>query len=242
MSALDEDTTEIPPVRGPRRTRGGRRAKWPLALVLVWAGAAVIDLVFFHIGTGSGKPAAGSSGQRPAVTAHRRAGGHRPRPTPSATSTPGPAPVPLTPASAEAFGPTGPGSGDNASQASLAIDDSTATAWKTAWYRSAKFGNLQDGTGLLIDMGAADRISRVQVLLGATPGADVQLFTGNVPIKADMRLSATVDDASGDLPLSLNPARRARYLLIWFTLLPPNSNPAGTFQASVYNVTVDGTR
>jgi hypothetical protein len=31
---------------------------------------------------------------------------------------------------------------------------------------------------------------------------------------------------------------RARYVLIWFTLLPPDS--AGTFQAVVYNVTISG--
>lgn len=240
MSALGEDTTEIPPVGDRRRTRGARRAKWPLALVVVWAAIAVIDLAFFHIGLGGGKPAA-KSGLRPAVPAHRLSvPTTHPRSAPSATSSPQPAAVLLTPASAEAFGPTGVGSGDNASQAALAIDDSTATAWKTAWYRSARFGNLQDGTGLLIDMGRTERISSVEVLLGATPGADVQLYTGNVPVRADMRLSATVDDAGGDLPLSLNPSRPARYLLIWFTLLPPDSS--GTFQASIYNVVIDGTR
>jgi hypothetical protein len=31
-----------------------------------------------------------------------------------------------------------------------------------------------------------------------------------------------------------------RYLLIWFTVLPPDS--FGTFQASVYNVRVEGRR
>lgn len=52
----------------------------------------------------------------------------------------------VTPASAQAFGPTGYGSGDNSRVAALAIDDSSATAWQTSWYRSAHFGNLQDGT------------------------------------------------------------------------------------------------
>ena len=40
--------------------------------------------------------------------------------------------------------------------------------------------------------------------------------------------------------LRLSRPKRARYLLIWFTLLPPDS--AGTFQVSVYNLVIMGTR
>ena len=34
-----------------------------------------------------------------------------------------------------------------------AIDASRATAWRTDWYTTARFGNLYPGTGLLLDMG-----------------------------------------------------------------------------------------
>jgi hypothetical protein len=241
MSASGDGTSVTPPA--PSRGRSGRalRARWPLVFVAVWACVAVIDLVFFHVGTGSGRPVAASE-HRPGVAAHRHAVGRTgpPQPVPTATHKPAAAPVLLTPASAAAFGPTGYSSGDNNWAAPLAIDDSSATAWKTAWYRSASFGNLQAGSGLLIDMGRSVRITSVRLLLQAAPGADVQLYTGNEPVRADMRVSATAYHADGQLPLSLVAPRRARYLLIWFTLLPRDSS--GTYQASVYDVTIFGTR
>src|SRR5262249_8571994 len=80
---------------------------------------------------------------------------------------PGPAPsrpaMPhlLQPASALAFGPDGTSSGDNPTTASAAIDESTATAWRTQWYASAAFGNLKSGTGLFLDMGRPVKITSV---------------------------------------------------------------------------------
>jgi hypothetical protein len=38
--------------------------------------------------------------------------------------------------------------------------------------------------------------------------------------------------------LRLTTSARGRYVLIWFTSLPPD--PAGTFQASVHNLRLDG--
>jgi hypothetical protein len=38
--------------------------------------------------------------------------------------------------------------------------------------------------------------------------------------------------------LPLSTPVHVRYLLIWFTKLPPD--PAGTYQASVYKITVQG--
>jgi hypothetical protein len=144
------------------------------------------------------------------------------------------------PASASAFGPTGYSSGDNPQIALRAIDASTATAWTSDWYRSAEFGNLEAGTGLLIDMGHRVRITSVLIILGSARGADLRLLTGNVPDLAELRLKAAVNDADGSLHLRLARPERARYLLIWFTLLPPDSS--GTFQISVYDVRLKGTR
>jgi hypothetical protein len=145
----------------------------------------------------------------------------------------------LVPVSAVAFGPSGPGSGDNARNASLAIDASTATAWMTDWYRSARFGNLQAGTGLLLDMGRPVKITRARILLGSAPGADLELLTGNVAELGSLREQASADDAGGTVRLTLASPQRVRYVLIWFTLLPADS--AGTFRAAVYDVRLRGT-
>jgi hypothetical protein len=120
----------------------------------------------------------------------------------------------------------------------MAIDTSTATVWSTDWYRTAHFGGLQPGTGLLIDMGHPVTITSARIILGSARGADLQVRTGKAPALTKMRLQASVSDASGTVQLGLARPHPARYLLIWFTQLPPDS--AGTFQASVYDVRVKG--
>ncbi|MGH3260261.1 MAG: hypothetical protein ACRDOU_33490, partial [Streptosporangiaceae bacterium] len=75
----------------------------------------------------------------------------------------------LQPRSASAFDPYG--QGDNNQLAPLAIDRSLTTAWQTEWYDSPAFGNLQPGTGLLLDMGRVVTITGAQILLAAPRGA-----------------------------------------------------------------------
>jgi hypothetical protein len=120
----------------------------------------------------------------------------------------------------------------------MAIDQSTATAWTTDWYRTAHFGGLQAGTGLLIDMGHPVTITNARIILGNSRGADLQVLTGGTPLLTRMRRQARASDAGGDVHLSLARPGRARYVVIWFTRLPAAS--PGKFQASVYSVRLRG--
>jgi len=162
-------------------------------------------------------------------------------PTPASTTTPAQPllnAVPLTPVSATAFGPAGPGQGDNQPLAQLAIDRSGGTSWNTDWYASANFGNLYSGTGLLLDMGRTVTISSARIALGSAPGADFQLRVGNDPTMSGLGVAARSSNASGTVHLQLSTPARGRYVLIWFTKLPLNSN--GNFEASVYNAALEG--
>jgi hypothetical protein len=220
---------------------GGWRARWPLLVVLVWVALAAVSIVLFGFGSSAPKPAAGRTpaGLRATTTARPSpaASGAASRPAPSAEPTA--AVQVLAPVGATAYGPAGQGSGDNTSDAVDAIDGSVATAWQTDWYRSAAFGNLQAGTGLLIDMGRPVTMTSVRIVLGATPGADLELLTGNTPAQADMLVQGSVTGAGGTISLTLAHPEPARYLLIWFTQLPPDST--GTYQAAVYDVSIEGT-
>jgi len=51
---------------------------------------------------------------------------------------------------------------------------------------------------------------------------------------------ATSAGAGRTVQFSLTSPAHARYLLIWFTKLPPDN--AGTYQASIYRITVRGQR
>lgn len=232
-----DDADRVPSPDPPSAAGRARRARWPAALVLVWAVLAVTDLAFI---LPSGASRAGAPAPRgTAVPGHGRT--HSPQPAGSTSASPSPASSPrtLVPVSATAFGPSGTASGDNPSHAALAIDASTATAWQTDWYASAAFGNLQTGTGLLIDMGRPVRITRVRINLGTARGANLIVRTEKTPAPPGEQGQAGASDAGGTVRLTLARPKRARYLLIWLTLLPPDS--AGTFQGGIYNVTITGT-
>jgi hypothetical protein len=238
----------LPVVRG-RAVRAypsaGGRLNWTVVLVL----GLVLGLVLVVLlGLGAYRLISGSQQAAvapPAAGKHAVAHHHaRPRPVPTAShvaAPPSPAPAPvlparmLTPVSATAFGP---GGGDNPKLARHAIDGSRATAWRTDWYTSARFGNLYPGTGLLLDMGRTVTITSVRINLGRVSGAGFQLRAGAHPSPADLPAVARAGGAGGVVRLRLTTPAHGRYVLVWFTRLPVNS--AGTFQASVYNVSLQG--
>jgi hypothetical protein len=142
----------------------------------------------------------------------------------------------IAPVSAVAFGPHGPGQGDNPDAAWLAIDGQRRTAWDTRRYTTARFGSLYPGTGLLLDMGNTVTITAVRVTLGAATGASLQIRIGNQPMLADLRPAASSAGPGGVVRMTLGRPARGRYVLVWFTRLPPG--PAGTYQAAVYGIGV----
>jgi hypothetical protein len=217
--------------------RAPRRARWTgfLALLLL---AAVGVLIYALVSSSPASSTAGSTLSH-RHTQHKATTPPSSSPSTSPSATPSAPVAPLTPATATAFGPGGAAHGDNPSLAALAIDGSTTTDWQSDWYGTASFAGLQPGTGLLLNMGKQVTISGAQLLLGQQAGAQVQLRVGNTPTLAD--LPPVAHATSSGASLTLQPAQPAqgRYVLIWFTALPPDS--AGTYQADLYNITVKGT-
>jgi hypothetical protein len=186
------------------------------------------------------------SSPRPAVS-RTHATGHPARTTPAtrhgSSHSPSSAPsaaaaAPLHPARAVAFGPGGTGDGDNPQLAGHAISARPDGGWNTNWYTTAEFGGLQPGTGLLLDLGRPATVTAVTVRLGPEAGALVQLRAGNGATPAGLRTVAQGRSGGGNLALSPSRPVEARYVLIWFTRLPPDSS--GTYQATIYHVSVTG--
>ena len=145
----------------------------------------------------------------------------------------------LKPVSAVSFDPYGSDRGENNQQAAFAIDNKSVTAWSTAWYTNAHFGNLKPGTGLLLDMGRTVLITRVQLLLGSTHGANLQIRIGTAELALnELQSVASATDAGGAVYLPLAEPTHARHLLVWFTKLPEDAS--GTFQATVHNISIEG--
>ena len=232
-----------------RRRRRAARVAIPVALVLAAAGVAS-GLALSSQPTPTSKnaaavtrPSAGSKAaphtSSPPASASPAQKASSPAPSPSAKPLAAVTSLPI--AQAEAFGPGGLADGDNPQTASGAITSGASSPWVSQWYATAAFGSLKQGTGLLIDMGRQVTVTSVRIDLAGYRGANLQLRTGDTAgTPSDLRIAARVDDVGGTVRIQLQAPERARYVLIWFTLLPPNG--AGQYQATVYHVVVEGRR
>jgi len=214
---------------GGRRTDASRsRTVAIVAVVVVIAIALVVfALRSLHHGTTKTPPAAGHHTSTPKTSA-------------SATT--------LTPVGANAFE-------DNPADANMAIDNNPSTAWQTFQYiGNPVFGGLQQGSGLILNMGHSVKLSTVKVTFETTPGADVQIKIGNPSnpsppqndvtqaesIANSMPTVASQSDVSGAVTFTIHSSASGQYVLIWFTKLAPMPDHANKFQGSIYNVVVTG--
>jgi cytoskeletal protein RodZ len=226
----------------PIRTRERRRVRWTAVLAVAVLAVLGFATYKFVSGAGHAQRTAAATSQHPAVRGGQptppsvQAGTARSSPATTPSASPAAVRV-LTPASVAAFGPAGTADGDNPQQAAQAIGGNPATPWTSDWYATPDFGNLQAGTGLLLDMGRTVTVTSVRLSLG-NPGADLQLRAGGTPALADLPQVASSSGAGGTVQLPLSTPAHARYLLIWFTKLPPDAS--GTYQASIYHITVQG--
>ena len=231
----------------PIRKRERRRVRWTAILAVLVL--AVIGFAGYKFASGVGKTqrAADATSQRPthaspvpSVTPSVQASTAQSSPAATPSASPVAVVQALTPASVTAFGPAGTADGDDPQRASLAISGQPATPWYSDWYTTSDFGHLQAGTGLLVDMGRTVTISAVRLALGGQAGATLQLRAGGRPVLADLHTVATSAGAGRIVEFSLTSPAHARYLLVWFTKLPPDN--AGTYQASIYAISVRGLR
>jgi eukaryotic-like serine/threonine-protein kinase len=132
----------------------------------------------------------------------------------------------IKPASVVGFDPAG-GSG-------FRQDGAT---WRTQTYRSAQFGNLKSGVGLVLDLGEAREVS--SVTLEASAGAAVELRASDAAPGAieDFEKVDAADAAAGTTTLSGKDAGAHRYWMLWVPRLAPSD---GGFSAQISNPVVTG--
>jgi len=243
----------------PLRTRERRRVRWTAVLAVLVLG--VLGFAGYKFASGVGKTRSAAAGARPSATGAGSPGKASPAtanavqssavasspPSASASSSASASPTatpvtaqPLTVARVTAFGPSGTANGDNPQIAARAVAGSRAAPWYSQWYATPFFSSLKTGTGLLVDMGHPVTVSSVRVWLVAPAGASLQLRAGAKPVPRWLPMVASASNTGGAVQFNLGTPAHVRYLLIWFTKLPPDN--AGHYQASVYKIGVKGQR
>lgn len=136
--------------------------------------------------------------------------------------------VEIKPASVKSFDPSG-GSG---------FRDKDGT-WTTQSYKTADFGGLKDGVGLLVDLGEPHEVTSVS-LPSATPGLAVALLAGDQAPSGDVKGMDSADTATTkatDTTLSGADAGEHQYWMVWVTKLAQSE---GGFSASIATPVVRG--
>jgi cytoskeletal protein RodZ len=223
----------------PLEPKRRRRGAGLLALIVL---AAIGALIYLLVAGGS-KPApahaASHHSARTTSAKHPSSARHPGGKSTAKATAPSQAPARLAAVSATAFGPGGAAQGDDPQQASLVLDRSDNVGWKTDWYSTATFGGLQSGTGLLLDMGRSVTVTSARIQLGPAAGGAIELRASDSASLRQLHVVARAANLGGSLTVPVSSPVSARYLLIWFTALPPDSS--GTYQATIYRVRLLGT-
>lgn len=255
-SAREVTAAEVFQPAMPLRKRERRRRRWSAGLAVLVLAVLGFATYKFVSGVGARPAAAASprpslpggatnpSASAPAVQGSGAQSTSAKASASQASTSPAPSPSPVTvqvlaPASVAAFGPVGRGDGDDPQRAALAIGGDRARPWISQWYATARFGALKQGTGLLLDMGRPVTVASVRVSL-VNSGADIKLRAGSKPVPAWLPTVARVSNSGGTAQLKPGAPVHVRYVLIWFTKLPPDNE--GHYRAAVYRITVQGHR
>jgi hypothetical protein len=129
-------------------------------------------------------------------------------------------------------------------EAAAVIDGSPTTDWHSQFYiGNPVFGGLKKGTGLLLDMGTQVKLSQVDVQFGSTCCTSIHIDLGNSDSPASESGFSTVASSTkavATTKFSVSSSAKGRYVLLWFTSLPPLQGNSNEYEAQVYNVVVRG--
>ncbi|WOX23264.1 protein kinase family protein [Streptomyces solicathayae] len=135
------------------------------------------------------------------------------------------------------FDPLGDGS-ENASQIKSAYDGNPSTSWPTSNYRGyAKFGNLKEGVGIVLDLGRVQQVGKVEIAFHGT--TSVQLRTApedasSMPV-APGDYTTQASETGSRVALSPGKPVKTRYVLVWLTELP---SADGGYRGQISDITI----
>ena len=133
------------------------------------------------------------------------------------------------------FDPYGPDKQEMPDTLPGAIDAKSDTAWTTDTYSSADLDGKK-GVGLVLDLGTPQPVSAVRLeLLGTGSSVQVMVASQILPKPKNWTMLAQADSIGTAIDLRAPRPIIGRYVLIWFTRLPPQD---GTYQGGVRDVIV----
>jgi hypothetical protein len=137
------------------------------------------------------------------------------------------------------FDPQGSDHAENPAEAHLAVDGNAATAWQTSRY-DQQFGpaGLKTGVGLVLDLGRTHDVTKVALTtLGAPTGISVYVLPQPPTSLRGARVAGKADLTGTTGTVTLDPAGKGRYVVLWLTRLPV---VPGGFRGGIAEAVVTG--
>ena len=126
------------------------------------------------------------------------------------------------------------GDGENDETAPRAIDDDPSSFWKSSTYKSAEFGGLKDGLGMVVTLSAAAPVSSVTAQISGGGGV-LEVRTAPGQGLEDSQVVGTATPGSGTVTVELDEPVTTQNVILWWTELPDVS---GSFRIELADVTV----
>ncbi|MFF3740606.1 protein kinase family protein [Streptomyces sp. NPDC002566] len=216
--------TALPP---PLQSRTGRALKWAVSALLIAAlGLGSWQLADALMDHGNKSE---DTDQTQTTDGNDENGAVTPKPKSGA---------PIAISGTQDFDPFGDGS-EKPSDLYKAYDNSASTYWQTAaYYKSADFGRLKPGVGIILDLGSVQQVGKVTVSFIGDTSLELRAAnetTGTLPTAFDS-YKEVADGSGTTVTLKPNQSLKARYLLVWLTSLPQTE--AGIYRGRVADIKV----
>ncbi|MCX4989762.1 MULTISPECIES: protein kinase family protein [unclassified Streptomyces] len=144
---------------------------------------------------------------------------------------------PIAISGARDFDPFGDGS-EKPSDIDKVYDSASGTYWQTDFYKSADFGRLKPGLGVILDLGKVQQVGKVTVSFVGATSVELRAASGDTA-KEPLSFNGYSKVANGSgTAVSLKPVKpvKTRYLLVWLTQLPQTDD--GTYRGRVVDIKV----
>ncbi|MFJ5260656.1 protein kinase family protein [Streptomyces sp. NPDC088387] len=137
---------------------------------------------------------------------------------------------------ADDFDPFGSDGSEKPGDVGKVYDTTPGTYWQTDYYLGAKFGNLKAGVGVILDLGKVQDVGKVTVSFQGSTAVELRAASGDSKPASFDGYTKVAEGTGTTVPLTPEKELKARYVLVWLTELPLQSN--GEYRGRVIDVKV----
>ncbi|MFJ8081620.1 protein kinase family protein [Streptomyces sp. NPDC096205] len=202
----------------PLQSRPGKALKWAVSALLI----AALGLGSWQLAEALMERGGKSDDTNQTQTTE---GGDKNKPKPS---------LPIAIQDARDFDPFGQDQSEKPGDIDKAYDNAPGTYWQTDHYYGPNFANLKRGVGVILDLGKVQDVGKVTVTFEGSTSVELLAADGDVEPQTFEGFTKVAQGEGTTVDLKPTKALKARYVLVWLTDAPLQSN--GEYRGRVVDI------